>query len=394
MPEPSAFRPQDHPAPTPTSPSHFRDSQGQVPALAAIYTGQHLLDLKLMERGVTNTPLDLVEDALTRSTRDRHQALLREFVDWLALHPALASLPLGQLAARFMHEAGARRGWQWQTLHRNMCCLGGALSALPLYSTASRGISLYACPQWRAQLSTVKERMQNIQPKGLNAVMLDEVTEAIRQSPLLWVKVALMLQWLTSARVGDILQLRTDEVLLSPERRVTVHFNHGKGVKLRGPYTMATEVNEEWGLLLEEWLRQRQQRRQEWLAVQRARAARGAVPHQANRYTEALLLFPSQPGVPLHQRGPRLLQALRVANPLLNMRAMRRGSLQAIAASGQVSVEDLALRAGHTNTNTTRRYLNWGAADERTLQTSAAMARHLLPQSPRPPPPPYGTPSH
>ena len=96
----------------------------------------------------------LVDGALTDSVRQNHWTLLGAFRDSLDAHPIMVPRALQETAAYFMQERGYLRGWQWQTLHRSMCSLVGAMSNAPLYSNLPHSVSLNSvAPHYRAALS-------------------------------------------------------------------------------------------------------------------------------------------------------------------------------------------------------------------------------------------------
>jgi integrase len=139
---------------------------------------------------------------------------------------------------------------------------------------------------------------------------------------------------------------------------MAVHFAHGKGVKMRGPYTVGSNLGPPggaWRTIVQAYLTQRWQQ--------------GARPSD--------LLFPATQEFSLPRRTSHLLAAIRVADPALSMRAMRRGSLQAVMAAG-FAIDDVMMRAGHTSTKTTRRYLDFGRKDEEALARGARITAPLL----------------
>ena len=304
----------------------------------------------------------LVDGALTDSVRQNHWTLLGAFRDWLDAHPLMVPRALQETAAYFMQELGYLRDWQWQTLHRSMCSLVGAMSNAPLYSNLPHSVSLNSvAPHYRAALSTANQHAQQSQPHGQAAVALDHIIVAVEEEPRLWARVALLLMWLTGARVGCVLQLRVEDVVLDSEGNLSLSFAHGKGVRLRGPYTTGTSVTGEW--------------QRAGAAVPAARCSASAVGK------EDQLLFPATEETIFSRRMARLLAAIRVAHPALNLRAMRRGSLQTVSASGLVPMTAVMDRAGHTNIRTTRRYHDFGRADVEALRQGALMAAALLPAS-------------
>ncbi len=130
---------------------------------------------------------------------------------------------------------------------------------------------------------------------------------------------------------------------------MTVMFTDGKGVAFRGPYTVATFCPPRWRPLLEHLLQRR------------------------SRPDEPL--FPASLGT--HAARQRaMLEALRSARAGLNLRAMRRGSLQHLASAG-VDVPTLMHFSGHTVVTTLLRYLGYGRLSATTMGQGHAAARLL-----------------
>lgn len=344
-------------APLVYSPAHFRASQGQVPSLAAIPTGQLLVDATLYTNEHLQQTSSLVDSALTEAVRAQHRRHLREFREWLLARPVMVPRPLEETAAYFMQEVGFNRKWQWQTLHRSLCSLVGAMSNAPLYCNLPHPVHLNSvAPHFRAALSSANQLAQQSQPHGQVAVGLEHITVAVEEEPRLWARVALLLMWLSSARVGCVLQLRVEDLRLETNGNLQLHFAHGKGVRLRGPYTVGCKVTGEWRTLIETYLAERRS---------------AAAPSD--------LLFPATEECPLPRRITRLLSSIRVAHPAMNLRAMRRGSLQTVASSAEAPIKSVMERAGHTSDRTTRRYLDFGRRDVEAHREGARITAPLLP---------------
>jgi integrase len=349
------------------APEHFRCSRPQVPGLAAIFTGHLLADAAMLPPVPREEEEQtLAERALTHAVRMQHHGLLAGWKEWLRHHPALLSQPLSHLAEPFLWERAAARDWQWQTLHRNMCSLVGACSNAPLYTNLEHPIPLSTSSVFRQAMSAVSQRAQQSQPRNQAAVSQEQVEVAVEEAPSLWQRVALILMWLTSARVGCVLQLRMQDLAPRVDAAtgaeiLSVHFAHGKGVKMRGPYTVfATLAAGPW--------------REALLAHLERRWAEGARPTD--------LLLPGTPLTPPARRTSALLAAVRAADPGLNLRAMRRGSLQTIMQQEGCTVEELMQRAGHTNAKTTRRYLAFGLEDREAQMAAIPRTRPLQPTRP------------
>lgn len=185
-----------------------------------------------------------------------------------------------------------------------------------------------------------KEELPN-QPK---AACWAQVREAIRVCDNEPRAMALLLGWLTAARLGCIRQLSKQHVRWD-DKTTSVTFHLGKGARARGPYTVhALPIPPEF--------------KSRWEAYVKSRETK---------------LFPR------HLTGSSLKNALRTVDVSLEQRSIRRGALQAMAARG-VSEETLMHYSGHTQVGTLRRYLNWNAINSKVQKEMLDAGRHLLAQ--------------
>jgi hypothetical protein len=114
---------------------------------------------------------------------------------------------------------------------------------------------------------------------------------------------------------------------------MTVIFQDGKGFHFRGIYTVHTHLPAKWKQEVTEYLR---------------------------RFTgPAELLFPAEEDLPLAKRMSAMCRAIRVANPKLSLKSLRRGSLQTMAQNG-TPIDTLMTFSGHKEVETLKRYLDWG----------------------------------
>lgn len=154
------------------------------------------------------------------------------------------------------------------------------------------------------------------------------------------------LEWSTTARTSDALFVRPRRVTFS-ETTTVVTFVEGKGVRARGaPYTVSFTTP---------------------FAPSLRRAVRRAL-----RDKETYLFPPERHGA-LRQR---LKNILKKCDPRLELRSLRRGSLQHMAAQG-VSLELLMTFSGHTNKQTMLRYLDWGVHAAAVLDAQVEASAHL-----------------
>ena len=76
-------------------------------------------------------------------------------------------------------------------------------------------------------------------------------------------------------------------------------------------------------------------------------------------------------------KGADLKVALRVVDPALEQRSLRRGAIQALAASG-LKDEELLHYSGHSSVQMLRRYLNYGLkSGEAARRAERAAVLHL-----------------
>jgi hypothetical protein len=136
------------------------------------------------------------------------------------------------------------------------------------------------------------------------------------------VQTMFVLWWVTAARQGDALQLLWTNVR-QQGRNLSVKYVTGKGVNLRGtPYTVHTVLPEGW---------------------------------QLNRTMTQEVIPPAM----RQQTQSDFKRTLTMLDPELEVRSIRRGALQTLAAV-QTPEQVLLQFSGHTNVQMLRRYLDWG----------------------------------
>ena len=327
------------------APALFRCSQTQPPALAAM-KGDALQTLQI------RAPIPLAEKGWTADTRARHRNAIKdaqvEIVKW-------HSLPLDEALVRWMEERRTTRKWAWATLHREMGNLQGALAHLQHYTDSPVPIHLGQSAVWvsavRAADRGAKES-ESIDPPSCPFETLDKA--ATHADP--WKRMALRLAWLTAARMGCILQLKRFTVQVDGKAaflrtgRVRITFRRGKGVLARkGGYTVPTIVPFEW-------------RNEFWTFI--------------DTFKPDDFIFPAESAKARSNMIRELTGALRVVDPSMGVRAIRRGSLQTMARN-KVPEADLLIFSGHTNATTLNRYLGWGLANEEKAERAFESAAFL-----------------
>lgn len=218
----------------------------------------------------------------------------------------------------------------------------GAFKILPLYFSNTSSVLLKDFPVWRMALVTFGHRSKQELPSQPKAATWEQVSKAIEECQNDAQAMALLVGWLTAARLGCVRQLSAADVKWTAENTL-VRFAKGKGARLRGPYTVhAQPIPSKF--------------RARWQKFFNARHT---------------ILFPR------HVTGKSLKEALRRIDPALEQRSIRRGALQTMAR-GDVDEETLMRYSGHTQVSTLRRYLNWGAINSKVQKDMAKAGLPLV----------------
>lgn len=327
----------------------FRRSHGKVPFVATISGA----DLRKVVNDANLRELPTEEwMGYAQATMKGHLCALR-----LAASRIDPMLPLADGLIAMVEALRLERKWRWSTTLKNATTLQGALSVLPLYYRQCPSICLKEWALWKKEVSHLSSKTKEEVPNQAVPATSELVDRAIRQERLIrpQIAVALMLGWLTAARLGCILQLEKEDII-NQQGRLAVTFKRGKGVRCRGPYTVDTQpLPPEWRTVFESYVSSRIGSR----------------------------LFPKS------LQGSDLCRALRNIDRSLEQRSIRRGSLQTMAANG-VDEKTLMRFSGHTQVTTLRRYLNWNKVNSNVQALMASAAVSLIPATmpttPAPPP--------
>jgi len=275
-----------------------------------------------------------VEAGLVKTTRQEHRRTLALLA---SLPRALDPLPLPTAIITFLSQLASERRWRASTRMKKFATAQGALALLPAYRTCPP-IVLSACPLWRQAMRAAGIAAKQELPKQPVPASPAEVRKAVATEPCLPTAAAIILAWATAARVGCILQLSKEDVILQEDGSLSVRFRRGKGARVRGPYTVHTAPLDPQHL----------RRLQQWL-----RSRRSSIFARTTS-------------------GEQIRESLRRVNRSLEQRSLRRGAIQALAKSPGISDEVLMMFSGHTQVSTLRRYLSWGVAAAHTRRTMAA----------------------
>ena len=294
-------------------------------------------DLRRALGAATPTIHPVARKALTDATRNEHARVL----GMLARAPNnYDAWPLGRALLEVLSRERISRRWKWTTAQKKAATTQGTLRMLPLYREAA-AIDLTKDAEWASGLKYFGMRAKEEVPRAVRPMNHTHARDAVRLAETAKVKVAIALSWLVAGRVGDILELRAEDVSYDPNTKmVSLTYRRGKTVSRRGPYSVHSEVTEEWAQLF------------------------------------ATFFGKSAPRPFAGVKVADVTKALRRVDPALEARSIRRGAIQTMAVSG-VPDEVLIMFSGHATIGMLHRYLQWGSVGSVKKNLMAAAAREL-----------------
>ena len=316
----------------------FRSGSSAPPPLAAAITGEDLLKL-LNEAPPPELPA-LALKGMVSSTHAEHRRILRRLSEEMPADCLRRDLPTALVM--YLQRKRQQKNWKFSSLLKQLASLQGALTNLPLYIHTSATIQLGGSPVWRQAIRAAGRAARTEFARQPKAITWQQVKEALAKESSLPIFAAVLLSWVTCARTGCILQLTTADVLVEGEI-LTITFRRGKGaLSRRTQYTVHTMIPPEFLPRLNRWL----QTRRDWL-------------------------FPRE------LKSWQIKDCLRRVDPEFECRSLRRGAIQQLATTPNITDETILLFSGHSNVVTLRRYLNFGRKALHTRQQMAPAAHHL-----------------
>lgn len=282
----------------------------------------------------------IISEAITERTQSEHVRLLDELVEFVGGTNRTAVIT-GTDIARYLQQRhdNPRRPTEsgvtkWTTIETIKGHIMGALRDAEFY-----GYTITYDPK-----STEIRRMDHVVTKKAKATRvafpkpanLQQVCQAfdhlIKMTPPTGLLAAryLTLWWTTAARPGDAIYLDFRDMRQQGNNgEVSIKFLKGKGVNLRGPYTVHTALPKPW------------MKHKHWILQD---IGREIVPEDQVEHVQKLTLL-----------------ALRKVDTELEARSIRRGAIQTLAAAGATD-DTLMMFSGHKSVATLHRYLDWGLA--------------------------------
>lgn len=298
---------------------------------------------------------NLISSAMTDRTQIEHVRLLKELVEFVGGMGTTAPRAVtGEDVARYLQhrQENPRRQTvsgtvKWTTIATLHGHIMGALRDARYY-----GFDIQYEPnttEFRRLDHSITRRAHATRVDFPTPASFQEVNttfEALLDHPhscRLYAARYLALWWITASRPLDATYLHSLDMTHGNNGQVSIKFLKGKGVNLRGPYTVHTALPDRWA------------RHKHWILHFEG----VVVPEQRLQVVQRMTLA-----------------QLRITNPKLEARSIRRGSAQSLAATG-ASDDTLMMFTGHTSVATLHRYLDWGAQHQgrRTLgETTARLA--------------------
>ena len=332
--------------------SDFHQGRRALPA-SALLLGDFFSRLKLHPYA---THCSITWHGKSYKTRRRHWRELARLKK--EMESDLLELPLGEALAWHYQRRRVSRSWEWQTLHREMTNLHGAMTDVSIYSTYPDKIRLSENAAWTNALRFAQQRMQENQPEMQTAATFEQIDRAVHLCPDLQVSAAIMFAWMAAGRLGDITQMLRREVVFTETRenskmfQVTFCVRRGKGVTASQPYTVNSLCPPHWRTALTKYL---------------------------DLFEDPLASLFHRPDTASERKlSLAITSALRAVHSTLTQRSMRRGSLQAMAADPSVTATTLMSFSGHRNEQTLRRYLDWGREFANLRELAHQAAKNLF----------------
>jgi len=208
---------------------------------------------------------------------------------------------------------------------KNIISVQGALALLPLYRKGVFfGLSLKGDVVWKSLVESVSRKTKTEIPRTPQAMTQQLFTATVSAERDPAKAGALILAWFTAQRIGCVLKLQREDVMINNDTSLTVTFRRGKTATARGPYSVHTTQ----------------------------------LLHYLRRLEPLLNVSPK--AKIFQMTSSSMLTTFRLVNGAMEAKSIRRGSLQEMARAG-TTVETLMKYSGHSREKTLMRYLNWGS---------------------------------
>ena len=294
----------------------------------------------------------LAMKGVTEQTRTEHQSLLTRLAK---APPHTHRWPAARIALEVLEIGRKENKWCWGTMANKTGLMAAALNRLPEYTKGSMDpLVLRFEQEWTDAGRHIRRLSHQTASTGLPGVSEADMRTALETAPNPSIKALLLLSWATVARCGDASQVKTSGLEIDPPNaekkmtRISMFFDKGKVIGKIDPYHIVTEIPE----TLAAWLR-------EW--------------HQS---LDTVFLFQQTSKAQRARFLASVREHLRTINPEYDLRGVRRGAAQTLAAQG-ASMTDIMYYTRHVDVAMLRRYLRYGKASSEETRKGAKAASKL-----------------
>jgi hypothetical protein len=264
-----------------------------------------------------------INEALEEQTQNTRERIFRLVQDKIRTHKYLQQEQVAVACVRTMYKVKADHMWKWGTMHAGMSTLAGTMNCLDAYSKA-KSVNLGKSASWRMAMRRIakKANLEAVK-QSAPATLADikactKILEPKRRSA----KLMLVIAWAHAGRGSNVMTLTKGNF---SHKGKSIRWTKAKTTATRGCYTTHSSYGE-FSTFVQEELDKIEDPTQQLFTKEDLKMVREA----------------------LHER-----------NPNFDLRSLRRGALQALAAKGYS--DDLLMQfSGHTTTKSLYRYLNWG----------------------------------
>lgn len=302
----------------------FWVTQGRSPTLPSTKVGGWLRELRMSRIRTEEEIGELVSRGFAKTTKQTHLRVLRTLLAEEFANKEEEEMGISEWILTVAERRSKERCWAGSTLATVLASTQGALANLPVYRDGMPPVLVKLCPLWKLGMRGAGIKARGTIPEQALVATREIILEAIDLEPIPEVKAALEIGWLTAGRGGDVVKLRSKDLVEIPNG-TRVRFVVGKTATSQ-PYTVST--------------------------ARLSPSARRYVAARQKAGGETGWLFP---GV----LGTQIKDALRRVDIRLEQRSLRRGALQFLASTGMSDTQLMAY-SQHRSLETLRRYLNFG----------------------------------
>ena len=294
--------------------------------------------------------------SIAASTMEDHQRELRRFGDYLkSLTPEALRMPVDVLLAHhFQCEwASSERRTSWQTMVTRMRSVIGAFAMLPVYASTSILLRPNRFPIFAKMMDTARRKAVEQPGRRPPAATLEDVRAALKHIPEKRFQWLLIVSWFTSSRpTYDTVYVMKDDFVIDSSGLGVVTFKRSKTARNLGEYSIPINISDP-----------------DMLKIVR--------DYHASVTGDFMIPLPmSKESKEVEPKiatvvNRAIVSALRKVRPDLELKSLRRGTIQRLGQLPDMDDAQLRLYTKHTQEKSLKTYLN----GERILHSAQRQAR-------------------